>query len=75
MATIVDFRKVRENSQEVEYIFGFPEMNRRMVIRKDTQRGTPTDGLENAQYTRALGKILRFHRQESAWPEKGTFAA
>jgi hypothetical protein len=75
VAVIVDFQKVRENSQEVEYRFGFPKMNRRMVIRKETQQAAPSNGLENRQYVRALGKILRFHRQESTWPETGTFAA
>lgn len=75
MATIVDFQKVREDSREVEYIFGFPEMNRHMVIRKETQQATPADGLENPQYARALGKILLTYRQRSTWPNEGMYAA
>lgn len=75
MAIIVDYKKVREDSREVEYIFGFPEMNRRMVIRKDMQRGIPADGLENSQFGRALGKILLTYRQDSIWPDEGMYAA
>lgn len=71
----MDYQKVREDSQEVEYVFGFPEMNRRMVIRKETQQATPADGLENSQFGRALGKILLTYRHESIWPEEGMYAA
>jgi hypothetical protein len=40
MAVLVDFGKTREGRQMVEYAFGFPEMNRRMVIETATQPGT-----------------------------------
>jgi hypothetical protein len=75
MATIVDFEKVREDSQEVEYIFGFPVMNRLMSISKDSQRATPKDGAADRQFERALAKILRFYREQATWPERGTYAA
>jgi hypothetical protein len=75
MAILVDYEKVREDSQEVEYIFGYPKMDRRMVIQKESQVGRPLDGQENMPYRKAFGKIVRTHRADETWPERGTYAA
>jgi hypothetical protein len=75
MAVLVDFEKVRESRQMVEYAFGFPEMGRRMVIETATQRGTPLDGLENLLYEKAYLKIVRIWLADGTWPERGGYAA
>lgn len=75
MAILVDFEKVREGTQEVEYAFGFPEMNRRLVIRTDSQEGRPLDGNENLLYQKAFGQIIRSRISEGTWPERGSYAA
>lgn len=75
MAIIVDYQKVREESQEVEYIFGYPTMDRRMVIQTATREGTPLDGNRDLLFRRAYVKIVRTHMAENAWPDRGTYAA
>lgn len=75
MAILVDFKKVREDEREVEYIFGYPKMDRHLVIQKESQQGSPVDGNQDRNYAAVFVKILRFHRSEMAWPEQGTYAA
>lgn len=76
MAILLDFRKVREDKREVEYIFGFPEtMDRRLVIEKDSQQGNPLDGERDSRYAAVYVKILRYYQRSAAWPEKGSYAA
>lgn len=75
MAILLDFELVREDRQEVEYTFGYPTMDRRLVIRKDTGQGRPIDGREDGNYAAVFVKILRFHRSEARWPRKGSYAA
>ncbi|HEU4426193.1 MAG TPA: hypothetical protein VFR67_26950 [Pilimelia sp.] len=75
MAILVDFEKVREDQREVEYAFGFPTMDRRLVIEKDSRQGKPLDGQENLPYAKAYATIVRTHRSEGTWPEKGGYAA
>ena len=59
----------------VEYIFGFPEMNRLLVIDKTSLTGTPADGTADQDYVAVLMKILRFRRGEMRFPPSGAFAA
>jgi len=75
MAILLDFEKVREDSREVEYIFGYPEMDRRLVITKETREGRPEDGTRDHAFTAILVKILKGHQALTRWPEKGTYAA
>jgi hypothetical protein len=75
MAILVDFEKIREDKQEVEYAFGFPEMNRRMVIRKESQEGRPLDGKVDLLFRRAYAKIVRTQLDSGEWPEIGSYAA
>ncbi|MBM0239328.1 hypothetical protein JNW88_23250 [Micromonospora sp. ATA32] len=75
MAILLDFEKVREDRQKVEYIFGYPAMDRRLVIQKATGQGRPMDGQEDGNYAAVFVKILRFHRSEARWPLKGSYAA
>ena len=76
MAILLDFRKVREDTREVEYIFGFPEtMDRRLVIAKDSHEGSPLDGNKDSRYAAVFVKILRYYRQQETWPEMGSYAA
>ncbi|MCW6006540.1 hypothetical protein K1W54_18435 [Micromonospora sp. CPCC 205371] len=75
MGILVDFRKVREDNQTVEYLFGYPEMDRRLVVQKDSQTGRPLDGETNGQYSHALMGILKRHHRDRAWPDRGTWAS
>lgn len=75
MAILVDFQMVREDDREVEYLFGYPKMDRRLVIEKGSQVGTPLDGKDNLTYQKAYAGILRTKLREGAWPEKGGYAA
>jgi hypothetical protein len=75
MAILVDFRKVREDQQEVEYLFGYPEMNRGLVIRKDTTEGRPTQGSPDRDFTAVLVTIVRAYRSRETWPNQGSYAA
>lgn len=75
MAVLVDFRMVREDDREVEYLFGHPEMDRRLAIEKGSQVGRPLDGKDNLIYQKAYTGILRTKLREGTWPEKGGYAA
>ena len=75
MAILVDFEKVREDKREVEYIFGYPTMDRRLVIDKDSSAGRPLDGKEDVLYQRSFGTILQTYRDQEIWLEKGGYAA
>jgi hypothetical protein len=75
MAILVDYLKVREDSREVEYVFGYPTTDRRLVIEKASQTGRPLDGMENLPYRKAFAKIVRTHLTDDTWPERGMYAA
>lgn len=75
MAIIVDFSKIREDEREIEYRFGYPEMNRRLAISKDTAQGRPLDGDPDRDYLAVLAKILRIWRSDANWPERGSYMA
>jgi hypothetical protein len=75
VAILVDFQKVREDSQEVEYVFGFPRMDRRLVIEKQSRQGKPLDGTDDLLYRKAYAKIVRTSINEATWPDKGGYAA
>jgi hypothetical protein len=75
VAIAVLYAKTRENGQEVEYAFGFPNRDRTLVIRKDTQRGTPADGWEDGTFRHALGHIVWRRNKEQAWPASGAVNA
>lgn len=76
MAVLLDFVKVREDSQEVEYRFGPPEqMTRRLVIAKATGEGHSVDSDQDSRSAAVFVKILRYQEQTGRWPEKGSYAA
>lgn len=76
MAILLDFKKVREDRQEVEYTFGHSRaMDRGLVIEKESQTGRPLDGDRNSDFAAVYMKILRFHQNKERWPESGTYAA
>lgn|SRR6059058_5612849 len=49
--------------------------DRRLVIEKTSQQGSPTDGARDQKFTAVYVKIVRFFRTEARWPESGTYAA
>lgn len=75
MAVLIDFRKVREDKQEVEYTFGYPTMDRRLVIELSTGEGRPIDGEADTSFHSVLWKIRRGRERLGRWPESGSYAA
>lgn len=75
MAILVHFRKVREDKQEVEYIFGYPEMDRHLVIQKEALKGRPLDGKEDINYRSAAMGIYKRQHRDGTWPDGGTWAS
>jgi hypothetical protein len=76
MGVLVDFKKVREDEKEVEYIYGFNRvMDRHLVIQKDTQKARPLDGEKDPAYSPAFMGILKRHRRDGTWPEVGLWAS
>lgn len=71
MAIVQRYRKVRETEQEVEYTYGFPEMDRFLTIRKDSGEFTVADGREDHATWAVLRGIVRHWRAESSWPSGG----
>ncbi|MBX6354290.1 MAG: hypothetical protein IRZ05_00370, partial [Micromonosporaceae bacterium] len=72
---LVDFQKVREDKQEVEYIFGYPEMNHRLVISKESQQGRSLDTEQDRNFGAVVWKVLKLYRSQGSWPDRGTYAA
>ena len=75
MAILLRFEKVREDSREVEYAFGPEKMDRRLLIEKASRQGRPIDQSSDQQFAAVFVKILRFHRTEGTWPERGAYSA
>lgn len=75
MAILVYFEKIREDNQEVEYLFGYPEKDRRLVIDKESQEGRSLDGKQDLYYRKAFVKIVMAHREIASWPKMGSYAA
>ncbi|MGH3681957.1 MAG: hypothetical protein ACRDT2_17110 [Natronosporangium sp.] len=76
MAILLDFRKVREDQQVVEYIFGDSgNLERRLVVEKESQQARPLDGKADKDYTKIYLKILQFYQREASWPETGSYSA
>jgi hypothetical protein len=76
MGILVDFQKVREDKQEVEYIFGFPgEMDRHLVIQKEALKGHPLDGKKDGTYEAAAMGVFKRHHRDGTWPAGGTWAS
>jgi hypothetical protein len=77
VAIVIDFRKVREDSREVEYRFGPAEqMDRYLVIDKESREGRPAAGTaRDGYYTRVVSKILTYAQTRQSWPETGTYMA
>ena len=75
MAILLDFKKTHEDERQVEYIFGHQEMDRRLVIDKESMQGQPIEGTADRDYAAVLMKILRYHRERTGWPAGGTYAA
>jgi hypothetical protein len=75
VAILVDFQKVREDKQEVEYIYGYPEMDHRLVITKETREGRPLAEEKDRNFAPVYVKIIRQYASEGHWPERGMYAA
>nr|CEL20943.1 hypothetical protein [Kibdelosporangium sp. MJ126-NF4] len=73
MALLVFYKRIREDTIQVEYQFGTTDDNldRNLVIDKRTREfrstNSPVDGLLRAATGRILGRV----RSDGAWPEGG----
>jgi hypothetical protein len=75
MAILVDYEKVREDETSVEYRFGHPTMDQRLVIDKGTLEGNPVDGTSTPAYGAVLWKVIKTFRANGTWPPAGVYAA
>jgi hypothetical protein len=75
MAILIDFELIRDDSLEVEYTFGHPTMDRRLVIEKESGAGRPLDGNPDHEYAAVLVKISRYRRERDTWPNRGSYQA
>ncbi len=75
MAVLIYFRKAQEDHATVEYTFGYPDMNRRLLIEKETQEARPADGNADHSFAAVAFKILTVRRNDQDWPEAGSYAA
>jgi len=71
MAIVQRFLKIRETEQEVEYTYGFPEMDRFLTIQKGSGEFTVADGREDHATWAVFWGIMRRQRAESTWPSGG----
>jgi hypothetical protein len=75
MAVLIYFQKAQEDATTVEYAFGYPEMNRSLVIEKETQQAHPSDGTTDTTFAAVVYKILATRAGADEWPEAGSYAA
>jgi hypothetical protein len=75
MALVASYEKVRESPTEVEYSFGYPEMDRRLVINKQDRTSQATGGTDDPTFRTTAGKILYQQSVDGAWPSRGMVAA
>jgi hypothetical protein len=76
MAILLDFKKVRDDHREIEYIFGYrASLDRHLTIDKESLEGRPNDGNRDRNFAAIYAKILRLQHHDGIWPEAGTYAA
>jgi hypothetical protein len=71
MALLINYRKIRETETEVEYSFGDPEPNRRVVIDKVAGTYSPVDGEDDYICHRVVGKVAMEYGELGRWPGGG----
>jgi hypothetical protein len=72
VAILLYFEKVREDDRSVEYAFGYPELDRRMVLDKaDPWAAAASD----RDAGKVIYKIMKFVDDRGAWPASGAYAA
>jgi hypothetical protein len=75
MAILQRFRKVTETDREVEYAFGFPEMDRQLTIDKVDRSFRVADGSEDHASRAVLTRVTARAATEGAWPDGGAVQA
>jgi hypothetical protein len=71
MAILQRFLKVRETDTEVEYQFGYPEMDRQLTIDKADRRFRVADGSEDHASRAVLARVTARAATEGTWPGGG----
>lgn len=71
MAVLQRFRKVWETDQDVEYLFGYPELDRQLTISKVDRTHRVADGREDHALRAVLRRIMARAADETTWPEGG----
>ena len=75
MALLARYELIRQTEVDVEYRFGDPEMDRRLVIRKRDRMCSATGGMADATAQTLAGKILAEERGQGSWPASGMLAS
>jgi hypothetical protein len=75
MAILQRFRKVSETETEVEYAFGFPEMDRQLTIDKVDRSFRVADGAADHASRAVLVRVTARATAEGAWPGGGAIQA
>lgn len=74
MASIVYFRKISEQSESVQYVFGFDpdNMSRTLLMDLATRRAQPDDGNVDYEFLKSSRKINSLFSEKGEWPERGS---
>jgi hypothetical protein len=75
MALMAVYEKVRETADQVEYRFGYPEQDRRLLINKRDRSCLATGGMDDPTAQTLAGEIIHLERAEGDWPARGVVAA
>jgi hypothetical protein len=74
MVLLARYELIQETEVAVEYQFGDPEMDRRLVIRKRDRNCSATGGMDDPTVQTLAGKILWEQRNQGSWPASGMLA-
>jgi hypothetical protein len=72
VAILLYFEKVREDERSVEYAYGYPELDRRLVLDKADPWAAAS---EDRDAGKVLFKITKYVAEHGAWPSSGAYAA
>jgi hypothetical protein len=71
MAILQRFRKAEETDHEVHYLFGDPELDRRLTINKLDRTYRVADQREDYAFRAVARRILVREADEKTWPAGG----
>ncbi|WP_280255337.1 hypothetical protein [Nocardia wallacei] len=77
MALMVFYNQIRDDQNEVEYLFGATEkhLDRRLIIDKQTRQIRDPDNKGDGLPMETAGHIFHRFRKEGTWPTRGLIQA